>query len=83
MYLKCPPRHRTLSVSYTHLTASGLTFETTARAEIAEGGSVDVPAQAAQAGAAYNVPAGRIDRLLTACLLYTSGGDFHRARIGL
>lgn len=64
------------------MTASGLTFETTARAEIAESGSVDVPAQAAQAGAAYNVPAGRIDRLLTAIQGVTSVSNLDTAAGG-
>lgn len=46
-------------------TASGLEFDTLAAAEIGEGGTVEVTAQAVQPGAAYNVAAGRITRLLT------------------
>ena len=47
-------------------TASGLAFETVADAEIDGANTAVVTAQAADFGAAYNVGAGRINRLLTA-----------------
>lgn len=48
------------------VTASGLEFDTLEDVEIRAEGTAEVAARAAQPGAAYNVEAGRVNRLLTA-----------------
>lgn len=50
----------TIPAGTTFLTVDGYNFDTTAAATIPEAGSVSVPAQAQQAGSAYNVAAGTI-----------------------
>ena len=64
------------------VTASGLEFDTTAEAAIGEKGTAEILARAAQSGAAYNVYAGRVNRLLTAIQGVTAVSNLNPATGG-